>query len=366
MKAITMCLRFRWAATVTLLLLLVGCGGTGAGGLGLGKTVGGGTAGAVSGCPDAPGPITGPLVFGADQNGLAAMALDGSNVTTLVKPSINDRAYDPVWSPDGKTLAYTFAQPSTNPNLSWLQVGKICGMDQATGKGRILLQATSPSESLEDATWMPDGRSFIVTHHQPQLDSQGNYSGDDVALQHIDQGGKAQTIIKDATSPMLSMDGQHLVYVHVDANTNAMVLMVAGANGQQPQPLTNQRSAFITIVAPHWSPDGTRIVFTASGGASKAEVAPARERSLIERVLGFGVAEAHGLPSDLWMIGADGQNLQRVTNKGLDDPRPTWSPDGHSIVYVGGGFGGIYRLDPATKSEHALSKQGYYGGIALK
>ncbi|MBA3945708.1 MAG: PD40 domain-containing protein [Herpetosiphonaceae bacterium] len=361
-----MLLRFRLVMIVALLALLVGCGGTGTGTLGFGRTTGGGTAGAVSGCPDAPGPITGPLVFGANQNGLAAIALDGSNVMTLVKPSINDRAYDPFWSPDGKTLAYTFARPSTNPNLSWLQVGMICGLDQATGKGRVLLQAVSPSESLEDATWTPDGKGFIVTHHQPQLDSQGNYSGDDVALQRIDQGGKPQTIMKDATSPMLSADGQHLVYVHVDPNTNAMILMVAGADGRNPQALTNQRSAFITIVNPHWSPAGSQIVFTASGGASKAEAAPARGRSLVERLLGIDVAEAHGLPSDLWMIGADGQNLQRLTNKGLDDPRATWSPDGHSIVFVGGGFGGIFRIDPATKSEQMLSKQGYYGGIALK
>ncbi|HEX6644505.1 MAG TPA: hypothetical protein VF037_07505, partial [Gemmatimonadales bacterium] len=59
------------------------------------------------------------------------------------------------------------------------------------------------------------------------------------------------------------------------------------------------------ITTPSWSPDGSRLVFTGySGGIS-----------------------------DLFVVGRDGNNLQRLTNDKNADFHPVWSPDGRTIAF---------------------------------
>jgi Tol biopolymer transport system component len=56
---------------------------------------------------------------------------------------------------------------------------------------------------------------------------------------------------------------------------------------------------------PKWSPDGTRISFISSRGGS----------------------------FDLWMMNADGSNVQRLTDHPAADYDPIWAPDGQSLIF---------------------------------
>lgn len=58
-----------------------------------------------------------------------------------------------------------------------------------------------------------------------------------------------------------------------------------------------------------WSPDGTRLAYSASG--------------------------------DIYVMGADGSNVQRITTSRQGDYHPSWSPDGSTIVYWHGSNSGI-------------------------
>ncbi|MFQ5943967.1 MAG: protein kinase [Anaerolineales bacterium] len=64
---------------------------------------------------------------------------------------------------------------------------------------------------------------------------------------------------------------------------------------------------------PKWSPDGTRLLYVASGGTDD-----------------FG----NQLGLDLWVINADGTGIAKVTSFEGDDTDPVWSPDGSQIAFT--------------------------------
>ena len=46
-----------------------------------------------------------------------------------------------------------------------------------------------------------------------------------------------------------------------------------------------------------------------------------------------GIAEAHGLPWDPWVINVDGTGLKRLASIGSDEMSIAWSPDGSEIAF---------------------------------
>jgi Tol biopolymer transport system component len=313
-------------------------------------------------CPDAPGPIDGPIVFGADNN-LFAVGVDGGPVTQLTDVPANVYAFEPAWSPDGATLAYTLSAPTSDPNLSWLPVGRICGMDRGTGKGKLLAQGAETLQSLTEASWTPDGAALTLTVHQPHLDANKVYTGESMTITRYDlASGAQQPLVKDGFNPTLSPDGQRLVYMQLNTSDLSTNLWFANQDGQAATPMPPQPETLGLIVSPRWSPDGAQIAFGASGGAVGQRLQPAA-RSWLERLLGVSVARAHGAPADIWLITAEGTSPQRITQKGLDDPRIAWSPDGKRIAYTNG-YGGVFVLDLASKQEQMITEQGNYGGIS--
>ena len=312
------------------------------------------------GCADAPGPISGAIVFGADNN-LYAVGVDGGATIQLTTVTANTYAYEPSWSPDGQTLAYTLSAPTDDPDLSWLPVGRICALDRSTGKGRLLARGSTPLESLTEATWTPDGAALILTAHQPQLDGNKVYTGDRMTITRYDlANGTQQPLITNGFNPTLAPDGQRLTYIQLNSDDLSTQLWFANADGQSAQPMPMPQTTLGLISGPRWSPDGRQIVFGATG--STTGLATPR-RSWLERLLGVQVARAHGLPVDIWIVDAEGRATRQLTHKGLDDPRLAWSPDGKQVAYTNG-FGGVFVLDLATDQARKLTDAGNYGGIS--
>jgi Tol biopolymer transport system component len=80
---------------------------------------------------------------------------------------------------------------------------------------------------------------------------------------------------------------------------------------------------------PAWSPDGTRLVFT--------------------------LLPPHDPVGDLYLAGADGTGLRRLTQTpGLDNYLPDWSPDGKEIAFIGGQHG----TDESTSELYVIDATG--------
>jgi dipeptidyl aminopeptidase/acylaminoacyl peptidase len=101
---------------------------------------------------------------------------------------------------------------------------------------------------------------------------------------------------------------------------------VVTTDGRDQGRLTNEAGF---DVSPAWSPDGRRIAFTGS------------------RSMPLGFQGESRLYSELYVMNADGSDVQRITNNvGLIDFQPAWSPDGERIVVARG---------PGTSSPRATS-----------
>ncbi len=108
---------------------------------------------------------------------------------------------------------------------------------------------------------------------------------------------------------MVCFDAQaRIAFVsHRDGNPEIYVMDINGGNQQN---LTNNPRDDWN---PSWSPDGKRIIFHSN-----------REGHVID-----------GRPTyEIYVMDADGNNQQNLTNNPNDDSSPSWSPDGKQIVFA--------------------------------
>ena len=175
-----------------------------------------------------------------------AVGLDGGAAQVLTRVGGGLFAYEPAWSPDGRTLAYTLSRPAADPDLSWLPVGIICGLDRDTGKGRLLAQGSEPLYGLNEASWSPDGTYLLVTLHQPQLNESRQFTGDKITLARYDlASGTLEALIDDAMSGTLSSDGSRLAFVHINPQDLAVTLMVGNGDAGDAGPYRSPSRRFI-------------------------------------------------------------------------------------------------------------------------
>jgi len=95
---------------------------------------------------------------------------------------------------------------------------------------------------------------------------------------------------------------------------------------------TLQFNNIVVLASPHWSPDGTKIVFAANDKAGKM---------------------------DLYVYDFRTEQLQRLTNDSYDDRDPVWTPDGKHIVFSSDrtpyGMQQIYNLFMLDIAEKTIS-----------
>ena len=157
---------------------------------------------------------------------------------------------------------------------------------------------TNNEASDVDPTWSPD---------QTKIAYVSNLGGGGYQIYVMDAGGKGAVKLTDGTrrkgDPDWSPDGKKIVFTSWDGQDwgkwENPRIMVMDADGNNAFKLTDGQD-------PSWSSDGQRIAFVSG----------------------------RDFDDQIFVIGVDGDGLERVTQDAAIKRTPAWSPDGEQIAYM--------------------------------
>ncbi len=217
------------------------------------------------------------IAFASERDGnweLYVMDADGSGQTRLTRTPEADEGV-PAWSPDGERIAFV-TDPMNDPAIHAM---KLDG---------------SRRERLADGnwpTWSPNGKTVCFTVYPDGAEQLALMNANGSGRRFLTGGPRSPTPNSEAA---WSPDGGRIAFVSGKDDEDVHVV---DADGSGRKRLTDDVPGN-DHWPPTWSPDSTRIAFTADGPRG----------------------------GDLYAINADGSGLTRLTDDPEYDGFPAWRP----------------------------------------
>jgi Tol biopolymer transport system component/formylglycine-generating enzyme required for sulfatase activity len=243
------------------------------------------------------------IAFVSERDGNAdihVMNADGSDPQRLTTNESDDQ--QPAWSPDGSRIAFA----SDRYGDSDIYIMDSNGQDQ-----RWLMQDYARNTN---PTWVPESRyiAFVSDRdgtHEIYVTDSNDYEPHRITFNETDDWDPAWFV------PPVTLPGKIAFTSERDGDWDIYVVNTDGSDVQNfttheaESPLSPVQDWL--DISPVWSPDGARIAFTS------------------DRDIGW----------EIYVMNADGTNLQRLTDNDRGEYDPSWSPDGMRIIYGSDTFG---------------------------
>ena len=251
------------------------------------------------------------LVYEAKDD-LRLLTVETGETRTIEMPQQCKRAYLPVFSPDGKWIAFLCDAPGGAVDLYRISPKGEQAQNLHTFVGYPLSIA-----------WSGDGQRIILADNGGLLEIGAN-GGQPRRLPF------AQTAVAQASQ--IASRGNRLVYVQQQENANIWrVDLKSGLGGSMLAPTSRHQGA------PAISPDGKRIAFES-------------DRS------GTG---------EVWVANLDGSDAVQLSDFHALTGSPQWSPDGRRIAFDSrvSGAAALYLVDPSTALPRRIFTNGIPGSV---
>ena len=246
----------------------------------------------------------------ADGSGNKNLTDNGANVDDLV----------PDFSPDGTRIAYQSrgAQTSNAEGDDEVYV-----MNASDGTGKKNLSNNYLTIDDYDADFSPDGTKIAYSSHGAQA---SNPEGDgEIFVMNAADGSGHKNLSNDASYavdvyPHFSPNGQKIVYTSRGVQSSnpegdSEVYVMNALDGAGQTNLSNT-GASVAEDVPQFSPDGTKVAYQTSGSQT---------------------SNPEGDPEIYSMNATDGTAKRNLTNNGINEVGPVFSPDGTQIAYLSRG-----------------------------
>jgi hypothetical protein len=300
-----------------------------------------------------PGPaqaqsVSGRILAPANRQ-LAVLDLDAPRPRLLTQFEAPAYVTDVSVSPSGGLATLGIVRPFSGGREIG---GDLVTVDLASSQLAAVVSRGDPTESLGAPAWWFDG-SLVVFERQDRARPGISYPGGasvvfPTRIETVAPDGSGRAVlVDDGRQPAPAPDGSGLAFLRTsDAGT---ALVFRSLSDVSERVLVGV-GPFRDLSAPRYSPAGGQLAFMAPGTFTGRPAMPA---------FAVSSAWAHGLPWDVWLVGADGSDLHLLAQVGADDGTLAWSPDGTQLFVYGGA--GSFLVDAVSGEATPLGFIAGYG-----
>ncbi len=283
---------------------------------------------------------------------LGTIPVGGGEINILDK----GHTLQPAFSPDGKMIAYVKEYHFKEGEK--LRMTHNVWVIPASGGKSVQISDCSPGSRARGPVWSPDGKMIAFIYEKPDV---GNLGKDLWIVPVIDQGKPAAPLAKIK----LPLNSTHFIAGWTPDNKIGLHLMNPEHNAVYTIPASGGKAVQVSPLCepenPRWSPDGKTIYFldagklvsVPAGGGEMIKIPFGSDKDIFESMPGGGNDVSpdgtkivfSGAKSfvkdnkrewevDICTISTEGKDLTKITKSPTQDRFPCWSPDGKQVAFI--------------------------------